>query len=85
MPLYDFKCKNKECKTKMYETLIDHNIISQGSHCPDCGQKATRVYAPTKHKFDFKYGYDAGLGKYFDSAQARDNFVGANDLRRMKD
>ena len=85
MPLYDFKCENKSCKTKVFEIFISADDVSEGTKCQECGEKAKRVYSPAKHRFDFKYGFDPGLGQYFDSARQRDNFVGANDLRRMKD
>lgn len=83
MPMYEFKCTNKKCKTEAFDAYIPVSEISKGAECPDCGKKAKRIYTSTPFNFDFKAGFDAGIGKYFNSAKERDNYVGSHNLRRI--
>lgn len=85
MPLYDFRCTNKKCKTEVFDIYIAADDVHSGCACPQCNKKAKRVFTAAPFTFDFKAGYDPGLGKYMNSARERDTFVDKNNLRRAKD
>lgn len=83
MPIYRYNCDN--CK-KIYEPLLSvKQMEEEGFQCPDCGGVAKLIPSSFSFKFDFKYGYDPGLGKYFDSAKQRDNEISKQGARRIRD
>ncbi len=81
---YEYKCKDKGCKTKTFSTSEPIDMDHKG-FCPDCKKEGGRVYHPKHFVMDFTAGYDPGLGKYMNSARERDTFVDKNNLRRAKD
>jgi len=83
MPLYDFRCTNKECKTKVFEEFITMADVSQGCKCPQCEEKAARIFDNTPFTMDFTAGYDVGLGQHVGSARERDNVAATKNLRRI--
>ena len=85
MPLYDFRCTNKKCKTEVFDIFIAADDAHKGCACPECNTKARRIFTPAPFKFDFKAGFDPGQGKYFNTARERDTSADKNDLRRIKD
>lgn len=84
MPLYDFRCTNKKCKTEVFEIFISSDDVHKGCACLECNKKARRIFTATPFKFDFKAGFDVGQGKYFDSAKQRDDSADKNELKRIK-
>ena len=85
MPLYDLRCKNKKCKTKAFSMVVSYSDFDKGIDCPDCGKKAKVVISQAiPFKFDFTAGFDAGLGKYLNSARERDSYADKNNLRRVR-
>ncbi len=84
MPLYEFRCTNKDCKVKVFDEFLSVEDIKKGTHCPSCGKKAKRIYSLAGFKFDFKAGFDAGAGQYFNSARERDTWIDRHGLRRIK-
>lgn len=85
MPLYDFKCNNKKCKTEVFETFMSADDVHKGSYCPNCKVKAKRIFYPNRFKIDFKAGFDVGQGEWFDSAAQRDESAARAKIRRIKD
>ena len=86
MPLYDFRCTNKKCKTKPFSRVISYDDFDKGTLCPDCGKKAKVIISQsTPFKFDFMAGFDTGTGQWFDSARQRDSYADSHNLRRIKD
>lgn len=49
-----------------------------------CGEKAQRVYRPIPAFFEFKAGFDIGLGKNFETQRARDAYCAEHGYRRIK-
>ncbi len=82
---YEFKCKNKECKTQVFSTFqpmdLDHDHVG---FCPDCKKEGKRVFNPKTFIMDFTAGFDPGLGEHMNTARQRDTFVDKNNLRRIK-
>ena len=85
MPLYDFRCTNKKCKTEVFDVFIAMADVHNGCACPDCNKRARRIFDNTPFQFDFKAGFDSGAGQHFDSAKQRDNYADSHGLRRIKD
>lgn len=85
MPLYDFRCENKECKTQVFDVFMASEDIHSGCSCPECNKKARRIFTPIPFKFDFKAGFDVGQGEYFDSAKQRNDSADKKQLTRIKD
>jgi hypothetical protein len=81
--IYEYKCKNKSCKIKIFQTFEPMDIDHIG-YCPECKEEGKRVYSPTPFIMDFRAGFDPGLGVHLDSARQRDTFVDKNNLRRIK-
>ena len=83
MPLYDFICKNKKCKTKVYDEFQAPDD-KHDAYCPECGKKHHKTYSLAGFVMDFREGFDPGLGEYMNTARQRDTFVDRNELRRVK-
>ena len=84
MPQYEFKCTNKECKTTLFDKFRSHKEASKPAMCPECGKKARRQFRNAGFRFDFKEGFDPGLGEYVGTAKERDETVARNNLRRVR-
>lgn len=78
MPLYEFKCE--QCG-KIITEMYDMNGIRKPT-C--CGKRADRKYSTFTKIVDFRDGFDAGLGKYFNTARERNNYIAEKNLRRIK-
>lgn len=78
MPIYEYKCP--KCNSK-YEKLqgmnAEHKYI-----CPDCNVYTDRKYSTFGFTFDFKYGWDPGLGQYVDNKKQRENTLREKGLRK---
>ena len=79
MPLYEYKCETCERNYEVFQKMDRKHYYK----CPECGKRARRVYAPTPFKFDFKYGWDAGLGKYVDTKKERETIMREKNLERV--
>jgi len=55
MPCYDFQCTNKH----ITETLCSYSEMEKGIDCPECGNKAKRIFSVTPVNPTF--GYDATI------------------------
>jgi|TARA_R110000744_G_C19256323_1_gene550849 putative FmdB family regulatory protein len=55
MPHYDFQCKNKH----ITEELVNYSEVKKGIDCPECNEKAERIYSVSNFKPTF--GYDATI------------------------
>jgi hypothetical protein len=80
---YEFKCKNKECKTKIFSTFEPMDMKHKG-FCPDCEKEGKRIFHSKPFIMDFTAGFDPGLGVHVNTARQRDTFVDKNNLRRIK-
>ncbi len=85
MPLYDFICTNKKCETQVFDIFIASEDVRKGCCCPWCDAKARRLFHLAYFKFDFKEGFDPGLGKYMGTARERDTYADRKNLQRIKD
>ncbi len=78
MPQYEFECD--QCHSKK-TILYDMNDIGK----PECCKKPMRrLFSPFRTIVDFRDGFDIGLGKYFDSARQRNNYIAANNISRIR-
>jgi putative FmdB family regulatory protein len=79
MPIYEFSCDRCEKEYEVFQHIKEDHV----SNCPDCGIPAKRRFSSFGFNFDFKYGWDAGAGKYFDSSRQRNNFLSEKNLERV--
>jgi hypothetical protein len=49
-----------------------------------CGEKAQRIFLPVPAFFEFRSGFDIGLGKYFGTQKERDRYCAENGYRRIR-
>lgn len=84
MPAYEYKCKNKKCKTKVFSTF-EPMVMDHVGHCPDCKTEGKRVFSLAGFVIDFRPGWDPGLGQFMNTARQRDTYVDKHELRRVKD
>jgi len=79
--LYEYRCPECNQSTEEFRRVDDR----EPSNCEKCGVKMKRVYNPTPFTFDFKYGWDEGLGKYVDSKRERQQEMDRLGVRRIRD
>ena len=79
MPLREYVCPNGHVTDELFDGEYPKSI-----RC-ECGERAAYRIAPVTFKLDFRYGWDAGAGKYFDSARQRDTFLDKNNLTKNPD
>ena len=82
MPIYEYRCTNSECDIEKFEEVQMMNDEHKAK-CPECKRKADRVFTSTPFTFDFKYGWDAGLGEYANSKKDRERIMREKNLRRV--
>jgi len=58
---------------------------AQRPPCPLCGETMRRLYSVFGFKFDFRYGWDPGLGMYVDNKKQRETVLREKGLVREKD
>ena len=80
MPFYPFKCDDCVEAFEEFQKLKE----THKGYCPKCGKEGKRVWTPVNFALDFKYGFDVGAGKYFDSNRQRNNYITEQGLRRVK-
>jgi putative FmdB family regulatory protein len=78
MPMFEFVCDS--CG-KRDDRIIPHAKIEE-QKC-ECGEKMRRVFSPYLFQFDFRPGFDVGLGEYIATKKQRDNLVAEKGLRRI--
>jgi len=83
MPIYRYHCKH--CN-KIYEPLQTvKQMEEEGFQCPECKRKTKLKPSSFSFKFDFRPGYDAGLGQYIDTAKQREQVMREQGARRIRD
>lgn len=80
MPLREYVCQ--KCG-KTTDELFDKEY-PKSIKCT-CGGNAEYRMGRVAFKLDFKYGWDPGAGKYFDSARQRDTFLDKSNLVKAPD
>ena len=78
MPLYEFECP--KCG-KRQEELLPHDF-RQSPLCTCCNIMTNRVYSSFSYTFDFRDGWDVGLGEYVDTKSDRERFIREKGLMR---
>ena len=81
MVLYLFKCGN--CNHRQ-EVLQDPDEERKAT-CEKCGGKMHQAWDSLGISWQFREGFDPGLGKHFDTQRERDYYVESNNLRRVRD
>jgi len=78
MPMYEFKCD--KCGGSLTD-IYDYDNIGN----PLCCKKPMRrVFSMFRAIIDFRDGFDIGLGKYFNTARERNNYIAEHDIRRLR-
>ena len=78
MPMYEFVCD--ECGKVLTDIFNYDNIVNPAC----CGKKTRRKFSTFTKVMDFRDGWDAGLGRNFNTARERNNFIAERNIRRMK-
>lgn len=84
MPIREYRCTR--CG-KVQEFITGFDQFPKSAKC-SCGARARYQFRPTRafaFNFTFKYGWDPGAGKYFDSKRQRDTYLDRKNLRRVED
>jgi putative FmdB family regulatory protein len=74
---YEYVCD----KHGVFEVWQGMNEPHRAS-CPRCHQEARRKFGVVPHKFDFRDGWDPGLGEYVDTKRDRERYVREKGLTR---
>lgn len=78
MPFVDVECKDHGKQERFVHDLVGF----REAPCESCGEPARRVWALGGFSMDFRYGYDEGAGRYFDTARQRDNFLAEKGMTK---
>lgn len=84
MPLYEYRCTNKDCEIGVFEQYKPMEE-RKNSKCPQCGRKGSLKISQSRHIIDFREGFDPGLGQYVSTKRERDDAIERLGLRRIKD
>jgi putative FmdB family regulatory protein len=44
MPVYQYKCPNKDCKTDTYDEVLSIKDCEKKTNCPDCGTEGIKQF-----------------------------------------
>ena len=66
MALYEFKCVKRGCDMGHFTDFMPMDSEHKAD-CPECGERADRVFHANHAIISFKAGWDEGLGKYVGS------------------
>jgi len=80
MALREYRCK---CGNSF--DLIFPGEYPKTTKCDVCGGTAEYRFGNFSYATTFRYGWDAGAGKYFDSKRPRDNFLAEHNLEPNPD
>jgi putative FmdB family regulatory protein len=78
MPLFEFKC---DACGNSEDRIVPHRMT--GEQICECGERLRRVFSSYTFQFDFKPGFDVGLGEYIATKRQRDDIVAKKGLRRI--
>lgn len=82
MPIYEYECEDHGIFSEFHHTMdIEHFLP-----CPICGKKSKKIISkPGKHIVDFRPGWNAGAGQYFDKKEERETWIHESGSVRIKD
>ena len=80
MPLREYSCP----RHGRFEELITGEY-PKTYPCPKCNCSSRFLFSSVYYRFDFRYGWDPGAGKGFDSARQRDNHLAEQGLEKVPD
>lgn len=80
MPFVDVECEEHGKQEVFKQNLTGVSELP----CPECGRQSPRVWAFGSFTMDFRYGYDEGAGRYFDTARQRDNYLAENGMTKRR-
>lgn len=81
MGFYDYFCDDCGEPYEIYQRMFDKHVY----RCPKCKRMARRIYSATVFFFDFKDGWDMGLGRNVDTKKERETIMREKGLRRIRD
>jgi putative FmdB family regulatory protein len=59
MPLYEYECRKKKCKTKRFEKLVFGDEEDKAVRCPECKGKVKKIMSVFSHEIN---GFNADNG-----------------------
>jgi hypothetical protein len=77
VPLREYRCRCGKVFTELFDKEYPKTL-----KCI-CGGDAEYRVSGFGVKIDFRYGWDPGAGKYFDSARQRDTFLDESNLAKV--
>jgi hypothetical protein len=78
MPLREYYCSRcGRVKDELYGNRYPKTLPC------DCGGVSRYRFGAPVFRVNFRYGWDVGAGKYFNSARQRDNFLAEHNLQRV--
>ena len=80
MALREYKCPHGHSVDLIFADAYPEKIV-----CEECGALAKIQMSNFAYAVTFRYGWDAGAGKGFDSKRQRDNHLAANNLEPVPD
>ena len=80
MPLREYECPDHGRFDRLISGEYPKTLL-----CPECNKPARFVFSIAAFRFDFRYGWDPGAGKGFDSARQRDNYLAEQGLEKVPD
>jgi hypothetical protein len=80
MPLREYVCKEHGRFTELI-----NGDYPKTFPCPQCNKQSSFVFSVPTFRFDFRYGWDPGVGQVFDSARQRDNYLAEHGLEKNPD
>ena len=80
MALREYKCPYGHSVDLIFAGAYPEKIV-----CEECGALAEIQLSNFSYAMTFRYGWDAGAGKYFDSKRPRDNFLAEHNLEPNPD
>lgn len=98
MPIYEFECKNKKCKTSKFEELCKHEEIDK-VRCPNCNSKKVEklISVPNfafaqpqdssmwQTNMDYRFGHNLARAKQERKIAEEKSHMGANPYSEIND
>ena len=81
MPLREYRCPEHGRFTELFSGSEYPEYI----RCPECGTVSKHVFSAANWRFDFRDGWDPGVGRHFGTARERDTFLEEHGLEKAPD
>ena len=80
MPLYEYRCD--KCRQTVE---VIQGINADHTHTCECGRQSRRLWATgVRTIFDFRSGWDPGIGTYVDTKRQRENELRVRNMEKAQ-